>query len=181
MAESQGSNIVNVVKSYSQRLFSFIRGRVRSEEDAEDILQDVWLQLSRVVDLEDLENVGSWLYRTARNRIIDRYRKKTDLPMGDEFFDEDSDDAQSLLLGEDAIPEDEFFSEIFWEELMAALDELPDKQREVFVKNELDGMTLQEIADELGTNLKTVISRKRYAVARLRERLQELYNELNDL
>lgn len=177
MAGAQDQSIVNVIGDYGQRLLAFIRSRVRSQEDAEDILQDVWYQLSRGVDLEELENVGSWLYKTARNRIVDRYRKKSEITLSDRL----ADDEEVLLLDELDLPNDEFFSEVFWEELMSALDGLPTAQREVFVRNEIDGLTLQEIADDQGANLKTVISRKRYAVQHLRKRLQDLYDELNEL
>ena len=181
MADAKEQSITQVITAYSQRLFGFIRGRVRTEEDAQDILQDVWYQLSRGVDLEELENVGSWLFRTARNRIIDRYRKKGEVSMDERLFGDEGDVAEQRLLDEMPFPDDEFFGEVFWEELMAALDELPVKQREVFVMNEMDGLTLQEIADETGAKLKTIISRKRYAVQHLRKRLKELYDELNDL
>ena len=181
MAETRPNRIGDVVRTYSQRLFGFIRSRVRTEEDAEDILQDVWFQLSRIVDLGELENVGSWLYRAARNRIIDGYRKKKDIAMEDSLLTGEDEEWEGLLLNDDTIPEDEFFREIFWEELMAALDDLPANQRDVFVRNDLDGETLQEIADADGINLKTIISRKRYAVQHLRKKLKELYDELNDL
>lgn len=177
MSEGQNQSITSVIKTYSTRLFRFIRGRVRTEEDAEDILQDVWVSLNSVVDLEAIENISGWLFRNARNRIVDRYRKRKEESLTDQFGDETND----LMLSSDALPDDEFFQEVFWEELMAALDTLPEKQREVFVKNELDGLTLQEIADEAGEKLKTIISRKRYAVQELRKRLQEIYDEFNEL
>ena len=178
MSERRNQSVTSVIKSYSNRLFGFIRGRVGSQEDAEDILQDVWVSLNNVVDLEAIENVGAWLFRNARNRITDGYRKKREDSLEDQEGDlEERDD----LLFMESLPDDDVFQEIFWEELMKALEGLPEKQRNVFVKNELDGMTLQEIADEEGEKLKTIISRKRYAVQQLRTRLQEIYDELNDL
>ncbi len=180
MAETRDQSIVKVIRQYSQRLFGFIRGRVSREEDAEDILQEVWYQLTRVVDIEELQSISGWLFQTARSKIIDRYRKKKDLILDEGLF-EQGDGFSDIMLETDRLPEDEFFKEVFWEELMAALDELPPNQREVFVKHELEGMTLQEIAEEQQDKLKTVISRKRYAVQHLKRRLQQLYDELNDL
>ncbi len=155
---------------------------MRSEEDAEDVIQDVWFQLSRIVDLDDIENVGAWLFRVARNRITDLYRKQTPTLLED-FIVEDSEEGSLSLLDllMSDFPEDSFFKELFWEELMGALEELPSDQRSVFIKNELEDMTLQEIADQSGEKLKTIISRKGYAVKHLRKKLQDLYNDLNNI
>lgn len=175
MSKGQKTSLSYIVKTYSSRLFGFIRGRVRSVEDAEDILQDVWISLNNVLDLEAIENVGAWLFRNARNRIVDGYRKTREETL--DPLEEMSD----LLISSDDWPDDELSAEVFWQSLLSALDELPEKQRDVFVKNELDGLTLQEIADEEGEKLKTIISRKRYAVQQLRKRLQKIYDELNEL
>ncbi|GAB3015726.1 RNA polymerase sigma factor [Spirosoma pulveris] len=183
MAETPRRTILETVKQYGNRLSRFIRGQVKSEEDAEDILQDVWYQLARVVDLDGIESISGWLFQVARNRITDTYRKKKDESLSDLMGDEDNDDFRfrEILLADAETPEDQFFKDIFWEELMKALDELPENQRTVFVQNELEDRTLQEIADETGDNLKTIISRKRYAVQHLRKRLQRLYDELDNL
>ncbi|MCX6215112.1 sigma-70 family RNA polymerase sigma factor [Spirosoma sp.] len=183
MAETPGRTILETVKQYGNRLSRFIRGQVKSEEDAEDILQDVWYQLARVVDLDGIESVSGWLFQVARNRITDTYRKRKDDSLSDLMGDEDDDDFRfrEILLADAETPEDQFFKDIFWEELMKALNELPENQRIVFVQNELEDRTLQEIADETGENLKTIISRKRYAVQHLRKRLQRLYDELDNL
>lgn len=178
MSDGRNQSITSVISTYSRRLFGFIRGRVHSEEDAEDILQDVWVSLNNVVDLDAIDNISAWLFRNARNLIIDRYRKKRDVSLEDQLSEESI--MQGLMLSSDELPEDDLFQEAFWAEMMSALEELPAKQRDVFVRNELDGMTLQEIADERGEKLKTIISRKRYAVQQLRIRLQEIYDELND-
>ena len=167
-------NIISVVKQYGGRLNAFIKSRVSSDEDAEDILQDVWYQLSRLVNLEEIESISGWLFRVTRNRIIDLYRKQRPDRLDD--WEEDQEDDLSFTMPE--LPDDALFRELFWEELMNALEELPALQREAFVANELDGMSLQEIADRSGYNLKTVISRKRYAVMHLRKRLKDLYNDL---
>jgi RNA polymerase sigma factor (sigma-70 family) len=183
MAETPGRTILETVKQYGNRLSRFIRGQVKSDEDAEDILQDVWYQLAKVVDLEGIESVSGWLFQVARNRITDSYRRKKDDSLSDLMGDDDDDDYRfrELLLADAETPEDQFFKDIFWEELMKALNELPENQRTVFVQNELEDRTLQEIADQTGENLKTIISRKRYAVQHLRKRLQRLYDELDNL
>ncbi|GAB2541930.1 RNA polymerase sigma factor [Spirosoma aerophilum] len=183
MAETPGRTILETVKQYGNRLSRFIRGQVKSDEDAEDILQDVWYQLARVVDLDGIESISGWLFQVAKNRITDTYRKKKNDSLSDLMGDEDNDDFRfrEILLADAETPEDQFFKDIFWEELMKALNELPENQRTVFVQNELEDRTLQEIADDTGENLKTIISRKRYAVQHLRKRLQRLYDELDNL
>ncbi|MBD2755415.1 RNA polymerase sigma factor [Spirosoma validum] len=183
MAEPPKRTIIETVKQYGNRLSRFIRGQVKSDEDAEDILQDVWYQLSRVVDLDGIESISGWLFQVARNRITDTYRKKKEDALSDtEFDDEDGNISfREILLADAETPEDQFFKDIFWDELMRALNELPENQRIVFVQNELEDKTLQEIADQSGENLKTIISRKRYAVQHLRKRLQTLYDELDKL
>lgn len=182
MAQNKRQNIVQTVKDYGSRLFAFIRGKVNSDEDAEDILQDVWYQFTNTSATQSIEQVSGWLYAVARNKITDRYRKKQpslieDLGSGDEDGELNLGD---LLFADDEDPAFAQLRELFWEELTAALDELPEKQRQVFVWNELEDKTLQEIADSEGENLKTIISRKRYAVQHLRKRLEYLYNELEN-
>lgn len=176
-------NIIETVKQYGNRLSRFIRGQVKTDEDAEDILQDVWYQLSKVVDLDGIESISGWLFQVARNRITDTYRKKKEDPLSGLMIEDEEGDTsfREILLADAQTPEDQFFKDIFWDELMRALDELPENQRSVFMKNELEDLTLQEIADQTGENLKTIISRKRYAVQHLRKRLQTLYNELDNL
>lgn len=183
MNNTKQHTITSVVKDYGARLFNFIRGRVNTDEDAEDILQDVWFQVSNLVNIDEVESISGWLYRVARNKLTDKYRKKKDLLLEDTGYN--SDEAgmpmMDLLAAEDDSPELKQFKSFFWDELMAALDELPENQRQVFVWNELEDMTLQEIADKTGEKLKTIISRKGYAVKHLRSRLADLYNELNML
>ncbi|NBA85848.1 sigma-70 family RNA polymerase sigma factor [Emticicia sp. CRIBPO] len=172
-------SISDTIQQFGKKLFGFIRGKVRSREDAEDILQDVWYQLSSLTDAEELENVSAWLYRVARNKVTDKYRKKTTDALDDYEDDEGPGFKEMLLTDESESPELALFKEHFWEELMKALDELPEKQREVFILNEIEDLTLQEIADQTGENLKTIISRKGYATKHLRNRLNYLYDELN--
>lgn len=174
-----GQNIIQAIKNYGSQLFGFIRSRVGTNEEAEDILQDVWMQLSRQPEVEAMESIRGWLYRVARNRITDNYRKrKTWLIEDAGYTDEDGEFHLPEFVDANADPETEYLREMFREALFAALDELPDNQRRVFEKNELEDMTLQEIADEEGENIKTITSRKRYAVQHLRKRLEVLYDEI---
>jgi RNA polymerase sigma factor (sigma-70 family) len=179
MAEQRERTISKVMRDYGSRLFRFIRGRVPTNADAEDITQEVWYQLSRVVELDSIEQISGWLFKVARNRITDSYRKqKPDLIEDYNYENEEGDfNFREILLAESTSPEDENLKEIFWEELFKALDELPENQRNVFVWNELEDQTFQEIADRTGDNIKTLISRKRYAVQHLRGRLEKLYGE----
>ena len=180
LAEQRDQNITAAIAAYGQRLLNFIRGRVDNQADAEDILQDVWYQFSKVVDVEPIEQVSGWLFRVARNRLTDRYRKKRPVLLDDLGNNEDGW-LTEILLADDGDPETEMLKEMFWDALMQALDELPQAQRDVFVWNELEDETLQQISDRTGTNIKTLISRKRYAVAHLRERLQAIYDEFINL
>jgi len=178
----RSKNIVKVVSDYGKGLFNFIRRKVASEADAEDILQDVWCQLSNIDDEVEILQLRGWLFKVARNKIIDRGRKKTEELIDDLIYQEEDEefDFADILLPDDDDPESIYLKELFWGELFTALDELPEKQRLVFIWNELEDKTLQQIADETGENLKTIISRKGYAVKHLRSRLQTLYNEFLD-
>jgi len=180
MAADRSKHITQTIKEYSRRLLGFIRQRVSVNEDAEDILQDVFYQFAG--SAEPIEQVGSWLFTVARNKITDRYRKHK-LPLADDVFgstesDEESFDWKEVLLPADNNPETEYLRSLFWEELQFALDELPPEQRDVFVQNEIEGLPFKDIAGTTGIPLATLISRKRYAVLHLRERLQGLKNEL---
>lgn len=183
MAISSEQNLATAVRDYGKRLFGFIRSRVRNDADAEDVLQDVWYQLSRVTYSEPIEQLSGWLFRVARNRITDLYRKRSNDSL-EELGYEDEDGVwqiKDILLSTPDTPETEYIRQAFWEELMAALDDLPEAQRNVFIWNELEDQTFQEIADRTGENIKTLISRKRYAVQHLRQRLEALYPELLNL
>lgn len=181
MSEQRSTSLTSIVQQFGKKLFGFVRGKVKTTEDAEDIIQDVWYQLSNLTNVQDVENVGAWIYQVARNKVTDRYRKKTtDSLENYAYSDEDGEFnfKDILLLDDSNNPELGHFKELFWEELMDALNELPSNQREVFVLNELEDFTLQEIADQKGENIKTIISRKGYAVKHLRNKLNHLYNEL---
>jgi RNA polymerase sigma factor (sigma-70 family) len=174
---TRSNKVRDSVSEYGKRLFSFIRGRVRTDEDAEDILQDVWYQLSNTTEI--IEEVGAWLYRVARNKIIDRYRKSKPESLEDYSFtnEEGELDFREILLGQADTPETAYLKNLFWEQLSQGLEELPEEQRDAFVQNELEGKTFAEISAETGENIKTLISRKRYAVKHLRQKLQILYDE----
>lgn len=182
MLQKNNQNIISqTVKNYSSKLMSFIRARVNTTEDAEDILQEVWYQFNSLTNLSEIVNVGSWLYKVSSNKIIDSYRKKKTDNLEDYVYEDDEGEfsiKDILLLDENSDPELKAFQDEFWKELFAALEELPENQRLVFMENELNDKTLQQIADEQGENLKTIISRKQYAMKFLRKRLQQLYNDL---
>ncbi|MBL7726116.1 MAG: sigma-70 family RNA polymerase sigma factor [Dinghuibacter sp.] len=175
-------NIIKTIREYGKQLFGFIRSRVNTQEDAEDILQDVWVQLSRQPEIEAMESIRGWLYRVARNRITDNYRKKQTQPVMVSTQATSDDDGEwalpEIAASSDGNPETTYLREMFKETLFAALEELPENQRRVFELNEFDNLTLQQIADQEGENLKTIISRKGYAVKHLRKRLEIFYNEL---
>lgn len=183
MSDEKRFSITETVQQFGKKLFGFVRGKVKTTEEAEDILQDVWYQFSKLTNLEDLENVSAWLYRVAQNRVTDNYRKKKTENLEDFTYENEENEIsfkEILLLDETANPELAIFKEQFWNELMEALEELPENQRDVFVLNEIEDFTLQEIANKKGENIKTIISRKGYAVKHLRKKLQHLYNELNE-
>ena len=178
----KSKNIIKAVGDYGKGLFNFIRGKVTTEADAEDILQDVWLQLSNITDTDDIDHLKGWLFKVARNKIIDKGRKRTEQLIDDLIDDDEEDDYNfaDILLTDEDDPESVYLKELFWDELFEALNELSEKQRDVFVWNELEDKTLRQIADESGENLKTIISRKGYAVKYLRHRLQQLYDDFLD-
>ncbi|MFT6879690.1 MAG: RNA polymerase sigma factor (sigma-70 family) [Algoriphagus sp.] len=182
MAESRERKISSIINEYGSRLFRFVRGRVPSNADAEDITQEVWYQLSRVLEIDSIEQVSGWIFRVAKNRITDNFRKQKPDLLEDKNLENDngSFNFTEILMAETTSPEDENLKELFWEALFKALDELPENQRNVFVWNELEDETFQEIADRTGENIKTLISRKRYAVQHLRVKLEELYGEFFD-
>jgi RNA polymerase sigma factor (sigma-70 family) len=183
MIEKRQRNVTEVIKEYNRKLFAFIRGRVSNNADAEDILQDVWYQLSRVANIDSIEQISAWLYRVARNRLTDKYRKQKMELIEDQIYEDEDGDLflKDILRAENPSPEEENLKELFWEALLEALEELPENQKEVFIWNELEDQTFQEIADRTGENIKTLISRKRYAVQHLRKRLDFLYKEFQEL
>jgi RNA polymerase sigma factor (sigma-70 family) len=183
MANSNTISITKTIQQFGKNLFSFVRSKVKSTEDAEDIVQDVWFQLSNLNNIAELENVSGWLYEVARNKITDKSRKKSNLALEDYTYQNDEGEfnfKEILLMDDNNNPELVFFKEIFWKEFENAINQLPPNQKEVFLLNEMEDMTLQQIADQKGENLKTIISRKGYAVKHLRNKLNYLYQELNN-
>ncbi len=181
VAEEKRQNIIKAFSEYQKRLFSFIRGRVNSREDAEDILQDVWYQFSNVINNEPIEQVSAWLFRVARNKIIDKYRKQQPVLLEDELNTVEGTGNlhfKEMLLAENSTAEMQQLRDLFWEELFTALDELPEDQRMVFVWSELEGFSFNEISERTDEKINTLISRKRYAVLHLRKRLEQLYHEI---
>jgi len=179
MTDDQKNNIAQTIKEYSKRLFSFIRKRVDNPADAEDILQDVFYQFAG--NTTPIEQLTAWLFRTARNKITDNYRKKKPELLEDIFstrYDEEEFSWEEILFTDDSDPEKKYLEQLFWTTLNAALDELPSEQKDAFVKNELEDVPFDEMSSQTGIPVATLISRKRYAVLHLRERLQELKDEL---
>jgi RNA polymerase sigma factor (sigma-70 family) len=180
----RNSEITAAVVRERSKLASFIRRRVRDPSDAEDILQDVFHEFVQAYRLpEPIEQASAWLFRVARNRIIDRLRKKRDRPAGD--MTGDSEDAESeyrldlALPALDAGPEAVFARSVMLAALQRALDELPPNQRDVFIAHEIEGSSFKDIALQSGVAVNTLLARKRYAVLHLRARLQTVYDELD--
>lgn len=167
------------------RLLGFIRNRVSSIEEAEDIMQDVFYQfVAGYETIESLDRVTSWLFSVARNKIIDRYRRdsarpqRTDIGLQAGMDDDAPLTLQDILPDLGNTPEDSYLRDLIWDEIMDALDELPAEQREIFVLNEIEERSFREIAEESGVSINTLLSRKRYAIIALRKKLQRLYNDI---
>lgn len=180
MAE-QDKHITETISQERGRLRNFIRRRVADANEAEDILQDVFFEYVEAYRLpEPIEQVGAWLFRVARNRIIDRFRKKREVALPETTGDEgDGHWLEEVLPSPDGGPEAAYARRMLLEELLAALRELPKEQRDVFIAHELDGRSFKELASESGVTVNTLLARKRYAVLHLRERLQTIYDEFD--
>ena len=177
----QDRQISEIVAQERSRLRNFIRRRVPDPSDAEDIVQDVFYELVEANRLlMPIEHVTGWLFRVARNRITDLFRKKKPETFTGAAVEDDGGEVlqfEDLLPSPDAGPEALYFRNVLLDELELALDELPEEQRDVFVAHELDGRSFKEMAAETGVSVNTLLSRKRYAVLHLRERLQSIYDE----
>lgn len=164
--------ITEIFRREQGRLRSFVRKRVADEGDVEDILQDVFYALVEANWLtRPVEQAGAWLFRVARNRIVDFFRKKRPVQFEDEGIED-------LLPSAGAGPEEAYVRSLLWEELEQALAELPEEQREAFIAHEIEGRSFKELAAETGVSVNTLLSRKRYAVLHLRERLKEINEEI---
>ena len=173
------ASLTRTVRSEQNRLLNFIRKRVRTEEDAEDVLQDVFFQLAANDSItEPIEQITAWLFTVARNKIIDWYRKKRPASLPAAAGEEEMPlNLEQILFDPTQDPDKVYARSLVWTELADALDDLPEAQRQVFIMHELEGRSFKEIAALTGEPINTLLSRKRYAVLLLRERLQELYEE----
>jgi RNA polymerase sigma factor (sigma-70 family) len=184
MAVEQDQRISDVVRRERSRLLNFIRRSVPDPGDAEDILQDVFYRLVEANRLlMPIEHITGWLFRVARNRITDLFRKKepenfSDLAVAD--GEDEGSSFEDLLPSPDAGPEALYARKLLLDELQLALSELPKEQREVFIAHELQGRTFKELSEATGVSVNTLLSRKRYAVLHLRQRLQLVYDELTE-
>lgn len=175
----QSNNIGDIVTEYTPCLLGYIRSHVSSREDAEDILQDVFYQLARVTNenCTEIERISSWLYRVARNSILNFWRKKRELP----FDTEDpkcEEIAQTLFCATQEAPDTVYLRKLVWEELNIALSELPSEQYEIFCLTVFDKIPVKDISTATGISVATLLSRKHYAIKYLRKRLHNLYDAL---
>ena len=182
MTLEQDRRITEAVKQEQSRLRNFIRRRVPDPRDAEDILQEVFSELVEANRLlMPIDHLTGWLFRVARNRITDLFRKRRPQSLSDGVVgEEESLTLEDLLPSPDAGPEALYARSVLLEEIEDALDELPEEQREVFVEHEIEGRSFKEMSAESGVNVNTLLARKRYAVLHLRERLQSIYDELTN-
>jgi RNA polymerase sigma factor (sigma-70 family) len=178
--------IEELFKNDRKKFLGFIRKRVRSQEEAEDILQDVFtnvLAASKNVQ-KPIENIASWVFTAVRNRIIDSYRKKRAEAFSDlqtpKQQEEGMDTFEHFIEDVGEGPESDLLRKTIWEAVQDGLKELPDEQRDVFVKNEFEGISFREMSEETGVNINTLLARKRYAVLHLRKKLSELYSSINE-
>jgi RNA polymerase sigma factor (sigma-70 family) len=183
MADDQDRQISDAVVREQPRLRSFIRRRVANPRDAEDILQDVFAELVEAYRLmKPIEQVGAWLFRVARNRITDLFRKKKPEALADQHAFTGEGELlllEDLLPSKDTGPEEAYARSVLLDALEDALDELPIEQRDVFIAHEIDGRSFRELAAETGLSVNTLLSRKHYAVLHLRRRLQDIYKEFS--
>jgi RNA polymerase sigma factor (sigma-70 family) len=183
--QSRNDSIQQAVRKERSRLLRFIRRKVSSDEDAEDILQDVLYQFVNAAQFDFIDKTAAWLFKTANNRIIDWYRKHKPVSLDklNDYQTDKSDENNMPIRLEDILfdptedPDLLYLRSTVWPLLSEALDEMPEEQSSVFIMHELEKLSFKEIAELTGAPVNTLISRKRYAVMFLRERLQELYNE----
>jgi RNA polymerase sigma factor (sigma-70 family) len=185
MSPKESEKIGAVYKDEHKRLLGYIRNRISDRVEAEDILQDIFYQLTvGFNDIRRIESLTAWLYKVADNRITDRYRKKK--PVSVSYNENARTDEDGPLTLQEILPslgsthEDEEIKEMIWEAIEETLSDLPAEQRDVFVENEFEDKSFREISEKTGVGINTLISRKRYAVLALRERLNDLYKLLKN-
>lgn len=177
MTEQRRASITTVFTEKKDQIRNFIKKRIRNLAQVEDLLQDVFAQM--VNTYEDIDSMDAWLYTVARNKINDYYRKKKTESLEDIYSnDEDHDSLANLLPDLGNSPDQVYLKEVIWEEVVDVLDELPKEQKEAYVMHEFDNFSMKEIADYQKVTVNTVLSRKRYAVNALKERLEHFYDEL---
>jgi RNA polymerase sigma factor (sigma-70 family) len=179
----QKHKTAQVFIEYKDKLRNFVHKHLYSPDEAEDIVQDIFYQLSRMDSLAvPIEQTGAWLFRVAKNHIINFSKKKKDSPFPEQYDEEDDEtylaDFADILFDSEVTPESEFLRKLVWEEIKSAVAELPEEQRRVFEQTELCGISVKEIAEKTNVPVNTVLSRKHYAVKHLRKRLKELYADV---
>ena len=188
LADAQNVDLQATVGREKDRLLAFIRKRIPRQDEAEDIMQDVFYELTEMSRLmKPVEQIASWLFTVARNKITDRYRKMKPALLEDVFRTGNAKDEDRMYLLDDILPptdahsaDTEMMRNTITEALMSALNELPADQRDVFVWHEIDDLSFKEIAEKTGVSINTLLSRKRYAILFLREKLQLLYSDINE-
>ncbi len=170
-------DIAKVFLMHSKQLLRFIGSRVRTSDDARNILQDVFMRLIINNEENDISQVTAWLYRTARNRIIDFDRKREEQSLND-LVEYEAENLSDILANDSEVPDKDMLRNMIWDCLSEALDELPEEQKAVFIETEFNGVPYKIIAERTGIPIKTLLSRKHYAVVHLRERLKDIYDEI---
>ena len=184
MTQNEKHKVEETYIEEKDRLLGFIRNRIPDRDEAEDLMQDVFLRLIlNSTGLQTIENITAWIYSVTRNRIVVFFRKKKPEPLEDQKISNDqgdnSIDLVDILPAIGDSPEDKIFADLIWEEIQNSLDEMPKDQREVFVMHEFENYSMKEIGEISGANQNTLLARKRYAVLFLRNRLNELYKQIN--
>ena len=185
MTQNEKNRVEHTYKQEKSRLLGFIRKRIPDDEDAEDLLQDVFVRLIlNTTGIQTIENITAWIYSVTRNRIIDFFRKKKTELLDDKQLSSNTGDRPinlvDILPAIGDSPEDRILADMIWDRIEDALDELPAEQREVFILHELENHSMKDIVKITGVNQNTLLARKRYAVLFLRNKLQELYNQINE-
>jgi RNA polymerase sigma factor (sigma-70 family) len=178
------NNVKQVFEEYRERLISFVRNRLTVKDDAEDIVQEIFYQLLRANEIaKPVEQIAAWLFRVAKNMVINWQKKKRDIPFSvltsvNEDNNDELNDIMDILASDDTTPETETLKLFIWEEIEKALDELPKPQREIFIQTEFLNFSVKEISQKTNIPVNTLLSRKHYAVKHLRKRLKDLYSGL---